>query len=263
MLEIPLTLHSISITIVIVSSLASWLNSRVIKIINYGRLKGSLFPFEFPPRIAWCLMELPNLIAVFYFTAVEGDGLGLGLALFLLHYLNRTIIYPLTLRTTTKIPVEIVASALCFTSANGYLQGISNAKIQGGQAINWVVRSAGLILFFAGMLINIKADRLLQASKSKTPQKKDVQPSQGSPPKTHNYVVIDQFLFKYISSPNYFGEIIEWLGYFLVCQNAEAFLFFFSTLNILVAAALPRHEWNRKNIEGYPLDRKAIVPFLV
>jgi hypothetical protein len=40
--------------------------------------------------------------------------------------------------------------------------------------------------------------------------------NEGKSSKKH-YAKIDQFLFKYISNPNYFGEIIEWIGYGIVC----------------------------------------------
>jgi 3-oxo-5-alpha-steroid 4-dehydrogenase 1 len=161
------TLYNISVALVAVFTCVSWLSARVIKVINYGRLKGSLFAIEFPPRIAWCLMELPNLFWVVYFTVGEGIPLGLGYCLFLLHYLNRTLIYPFTLKTSTKLPVEIVVSALCFTCANGYIQGINNWKIQAGQAVDIGLRGCGCVLFTVGMFVNVKADRMLQEAKGK------------------------------------------------------------------------------------------------
>jgi steroid 5-alpha reductase family enzyme len=66
-----------------------------------------------------------------------------------------------------------------------------------------------------------------------------------------------------VSNPNYFGEIIEWIGYSLVSGHFCALLFAFSTVNILVPAAIVRSNWNKKNIKGYPTDRKAIVPFII
>ena len=77
------------------------------------------------------------------------------------------------------------------------------------------------------------------------------------------YVLINDFLFKYVGNPNYFGEIVEWAGYFIACQTIESSLFVFSTFNILTAFAIPRNSWNKKNIEGYPKSRKAIIPFLL
>ena len=77
------------------------------------------------------------------------------------------------------------------------------------------------------------------------------------------YVRIDEFLFWYVGSPNYLGEVIEWFGYFMVSQNIESFMFAFSTLNILTAGALPRNKWNKENIASYPRERKAIIPFVI
>jgi hypothetical protein len=48
----------------------------------------------------------------------------------------------------------------------------------------------------------------------------------------------------YISNPNYLGEIIEWIGYAIVCWNFESLLFPIATFNILVPAAIVRSRWN-------------------
>lgn len=63
---------------------------------------------------------------------------------------------------------------------------------------------------------------------------------------------IDQFLFKWIGNPNYFGEIIEWIGYSIVSGHAYAWLFAYATINILIPAALARSKWNKANIDNYP-----------
>lgn len=74
---------------------------------------------------------------------------------------------------------------------------------------------------------------------------------------------IDEFLFKYVANPNYFGEIVEWFGYFVVTQHFYGALFVFSTFNVLTAAAIPRNKWNKENIPTYPKERKAIIPFVI
>jgi 3-oxo-5-alpha-steroid 4-dehydrogenase 1 len=76
-------------------------------------------------------------------------------------------------------------------------------------------------------------------------------------------VRIDRFLFKYVSNPNYLGEIIEWIGYSLVSGHLYAALFAFSTLNVLLPAGMVRSRWNVENIEGYPRERKAVFPLLL
>ena len=104
---------------------SGWLVTLGVKI-NYGRLKNSVTKLEFNPKLAWFLFEVPNLLWALYFLIIEGDSLSVGYALFIIHYINRDIVYPLRLKTQTKVPLEIVASAFSFTLANGYLQGIAN-----------------------------------------------------------------------------------------------------------------------------------------
>lgn len=53
-------------------------------------------------------------------------------------------------------------SALFFTTANGYLQGIANLETE---ERSWIWRVIGTIIFFIGMWINIYSDRILQKTK--------------------------------------------------------------------------------------------------
>lgn len=110
-------------------------------------------------------------------------------------------------------------------------------------------------MFALGMWVNVKSDKMLQEAKESSTSTD----SSGK----KKYVVVRGFLFDLISSPNYFGEIVEWFGYWMVCQNPEALLFALSTLDILTPAAIKRHRWNQKNIEGYPPERKAVIPYVV
>lgn len=176
----------------------------------------------------------------------------MGLLLFVVHYVNRDILYPLSLKTTTKVPLEIVLTCILYTTANGYLQCYGS---QQPLSPNRLLQLIGVALFAAGMWINIKADKMLQEAK-------DAVSSMDSTGKK-KYALVRGFLFDLISSPNYFGEIIEWFGYWMVCQHSTALLFAVATLDILTPGAIKRHQWNLKNIDGYPKDRKALIPFLL
>lgn len=145
-------------------TLAGWLVPLGIKI-GYGRLKNSILSLDLPPKLAWFLFEVPNLVWAFYFILVRGDQLSLGYGLFIVHYINRCIIYPLGLKTTNRVPLEIAVTAASFTFANGFLQGTSNEKMNEGYEQNKIVRVLGLLLFFLGLFINIKSDQILQSAK--------------------------------------------------------------------------------------------------
>jgi hypothetical protein len=70
-------------------------------------------------------------------------------------------------------------------------------------------------------------------------------------------------MFRLISCPNLFGELIEWFGFALLCWNLPALTFFIWTAANLIPRAISHHQWYRKKFNDYPSERKAIIPFLV
>lgn len=157
-----LSLEEICVWTVLGFAVLGWLVLAGIKL-NYGRLSSSLAKIYIDPRIGWFVFEVPNLLWAGYFL-LRGDPLSLGFLLFIVHYVNRDIIYPLRLKTQTKVPLEIMLSAFCFTAANGYLQGLANAETSNHSIL---LKTAGVVLFFSGMGINIHSDNILQAAKEK------------------------------------------------------------------------------------------------
>jgi 3-oxo-5-alpha-steroid 4-dehydrogenase 1 len=77
------------------------------------------------------------------------------------------------------------------------------------------------------------------------------------------YIVPHGWLFNYISSPHYFGEIIEWGGWALMTFSLPGLAFFLFTFANLFPRAISSHQWYKKNFPEYPSGRKAIIPFLV
>ena len=78
-------------------------------------------------------MELPALITcpLIYYIIVDEISLSTGfIFIWITHYFNRTIIYPLKIKTKgKKIPIVIVASAFFFNIINGILNGYFIATI--------------------------------------------------------------------------------------------------------------------------------------
>lgn len=118
-------LFEVCLAMVVGYSILGWLVLTGIKI-NYGRLSNSMAKIYFSPRIGWFVFEVPNLVWACYFLFYLQNPLTVPYFLFIAHYINRDIIYPLRLKSTTKVPLEILLSAFSFTFANGYLQGIAN-----------------------------------------------------------------------------------------------------------------------------------------
>ena len=98
-----------------------------------------------------------------------------------------------------------------------------------------------------GAIINIKSDNILIKIK-----------------KTHKkYQIPNGFMYKYISCPNYCGEIIEWIGFFIMTLSIPALIFVFWTMCNLIPRAISNHDWYLNKFPDYPKKRKAIFPFLI
>ena len=221
----------------------------------YGRHTSAKWGPQINNRLGWILMEAPVLILVLTFTITSLDiqtSITLTMiGLFCLHYINRTLIFPFRLHTRGKsMPLVIVASAIFFNLMNGFSLGYY-FKYFADYPQDWFLDIRfiiGFALFVIGLAINWKADNELIHLRK--------------PNETH-YVIPKSRLFRYISCPNLFGELIEWLGFAIPCWNLPALTFFIWTSANLIPRALSHHRWYKEKFNNYPPERKAIIPFLV
>jgi hypothetical protein len=77
-----------------------------------------------PARISWFVFESPNLVWSYICWQQRRADLSaanvLLLVLFVLHYLRRAILYPVTMSPQTKpMPAAVVLSAFCYCNFNG------------------------------------------------------------------------------------------------------------------------------------------------
>jgi protein-S-isoprenylcysteine O-methyltransferase Ste14 len=68
--------------------------------------------------------------------------------------------------------------------------------------------------------------------------------------------------YNWVSCPNYLGEIVEWLGWALATWSFGGLAFAAYTAANLVPRALANHRWYQKRFPDYPVQRKAILPFV-
>ncbi len=208
-------------------------------------------------RLGWILMELPALLIYPLIVLLSPMALNachfVFLGLWGLHYINRTLVYPFRTRTTgKKMPISIPLMAMFFNSCNGFFLGFGLAYIYPNMyPPGWLTEPASLIgmgLFLIGFLINLDADnRLLNLRK----------------PGETGYKIPKGGLYKWISCPNYFGEIIEWTGYAILLWNLPGVSFLIWTIANLAPRAISHHKWYQEKFPDYPSNRKALIPFLI
>ena len=222
----------------------------------YGRFKRKNWGPEITNWIGWMIMELPSPVLLAYLV-IKGEGpknavIWFLMGLWLLHYLNRTLIYPFRITSRNKkMPFAVAAMAMFFNVGNGFFNGYYLGNYAGylhHYSFTNILFLLGLVLFVSGVYINLQSDQILINLRNNSDQ---------------GYKIPVGGMFKYVSSPNYLGELIEWLGFAIMVVGLPAFSFFIWTFANLVPRALDNHNWYNQHFKDYPSDRKAIFPFLL
>ncbi len=222
----------------------------------YGRHRSDRWGPRLDNRLGWIIMEAvsPVVLLIAFFS---GDGsppwvVWVMIGLWVTHYVNRSFIFPLRLKTAGKtIPLVIVASAVGFNGVNGWTNGFYLGSSWADYPAEWASDGrfvAGMIVFFIGAAINLHGDSRLLALRQ---------------PGGADYVIPRGGLFEWVSCPNHLGEIIEWAGFAILCWNLPALAFAVWTAANLVPRSIAHHRWYRRQFTDYPPERRAIVPFIL
>jgi protein-S-isoprenylcysteine O-methyltransferase Ste14 len=222
----------------------------------YGRHVRRGWGPTLPSTVGWIVMELPAVatIAVMFLLGERtASPVAIAfLALWELHYVYRTLIYPARRRGGGRpMPVVVVAMALVFNVWNGYLNGRWLFSFGPERGIEWFGDPrfiAGAALFLIGLGINFHSDNVLLGLRSRG--KSDYKIPRGG-------------LFRYVSSPNYLGELLEWCGWALATWSLAGLSFAVFTAANLVPRARSNHRWYREQFADYPAERKALIPFVL
>ena len=174
---------------------------------GYGRFYNRKWGPSVNNRLGWVLMEAPvffAMLGLWYFSDRRADVTRLAfLLLFELHYFQRSFIFPLLIRGDSRMPLSIILMGVLFNTLNAFMQGgwifyISPADMYPPQWMGTFRFYAGALLFFAGMFINIQSDSIIRHLRQ--------------PGDTAHYLPTGG-MFRYVSSANYFGEVLEWTGF--------------------------------------------------
>jgi 3-oxo-5-alpha-steroid 4-dehydrogenase 1 len=222
----------------------------------YGRHTTSKWGPLIPNRIGWILMESPALL-LFAFLFLSGRNSittvpFIFFSLWMIHYLNRTVVFPFRLQTKgKKMPVTIVLMAFCFNLVNAFINGYYLGTLAGQYDLAWMSDPRfilGIILFVGGMAINMYSDNILIHLRK---------------PGETGYIIPSGGLFNYISCPNHFGEIIEWTGFAIMTWSFPGLSFAVWTICNLLPRAIHHHRWYKTTFANYPVNRKALIPFIL
>lgn len=213
-----------------------------------------------PNRIGWVMMESPIFITMTaLWLASDRTWDVVPLMFFLIfqaHYIQRTFIFPFLIRGKSKMALSIVLMAVLFNACNALMQGgwiFYISEYYGRYTdISWLWSPqfiVGLSLFIAGFVINLHSDSIIRRLRK--------------PGDTKHYIPRGG-MFKYVSSANYFGEFIEWVGFAVLTWSwAGAVFAWWTFANLAPRADAIYKNYSREFGEEFTsLKLKRIIPFI-
>ena len=223
----------------------------------YGKFKKETEKFTIASLPGWLIMEFPCLVAfalTFSLSKHRGALVPLVfLCLWQTHYLYRSIIFPLRMRDRKKrMPLMAVVVGFVFNCINGFLNGYAIGNLSPHLLDSqWLLTPyfiIGIILMITGVSINIHSDNVLRNLRK---------------PGETGYKIPYGGMYRFISAPNYFGEIVEWCGLAIATLTPAALSFAIFSFSNLFPRAIAHHRWYLKTFENYPKERKAIIPSII
>ena len=208
-----------------------------------------------PNWLGWVIMETPPIV-VFVWCFVDGNRHGnpaaiVFLALFLAHYGYRGWIYPFRLRTSGKrMPVLVCALAFFTNIGIGWVQAYWLFTLSEIRPTAWLWDPRfviGVALFAFGYWLNHDSDARLRNLRK---------------PGETGYKIPKGGGFRFVSSPHYLGEIIEWTGWVVMTWSLPTLAFLAWTLCNLVPRANETHQWYLDKFDEYPKERRRLFPFI-
>lgn len=223
----------------------------------YGRHTRRGFGPLVPERLGWVLMELPAAVVftvVFMLGARATDVVPLVmLGLWLLHYGHRTLLYPWLRRGRPGrgMPLALMLMAMIVQGVVAYLNARWLTELGPERGLGWLLGFRflyGSLVFLTGMVINRWADLRLRALRR---------------PGEEGYAIPRGGLYDEISCPNYFGELVQWIGWAILTWSPAGLAQATFTAANLVPRAVSHHRWYQRTFPDYPRRRWAIIPYLL
>lgn len=225
---------------------------------GYGKFYDKKWGPTINNKLGWVMMESPVFIAMLVLWLCSDRRTDLVrlafLFLFELHYFQRAFVFPFRLRGRSMMPLSIIAMGMIFNVLNSLMQGgwIFYLSPDDYYPSDWLTSPkfiVGFLIFIVGMYINIQSDDIVRNLR-KNGDTKHYLPKDG--------------MFRYVTSANYFGEFVEWVGFAILTWSWSGLVFALWTFANLAPRAARIYEKYKQEF-GDELDTKKVkrmIPFI-
>jgi 3-oxo-5-alpha-steroid 4-dehydrogenase 1 len=226
----------------------------------YGRFASDRYGVNLNPKLGWWLMEIPAT-AVFLWFYVQGprapEAMPLVLALiWLIHYGNRGWFFPLSIRVVpgkrSSFSVMVMAMGMFVTAIHGYLNATFFTGFAPHLNNDWFTDPrflAGLVVYYCGFFLIVQSEAIVRKLRA--------------PDGSGGYKVPHGGAYRWVSSPQYLGELTAWAGFALMTWGLPGVMIFLISAGNLVPRAFATHKWYREKFTDYPPERKALIPHVL
>ncbi|MCM1310932.1 MAG: DUF1295 domain-containing protein [Bacteroides sp.] len=205
-------------------------------------------------KVGWVLMEAPVFIIMLILWLASPRRFEIApmvmCLIFELHYFQRSFIFPLMMKGKSRMPLAIMLMGVLFNSLNALMQAgwIFYVSSPDRYPVTWLCSwqfILGTLIFAWGMYTNMRSDSIIRHLRK--------------PGDTKHYLPKGG-MFSYVTSANYLGEFMEWVGFAILTWSWAGAVFALWTFANLAPRALKINI--RYNKEFGPLTQKAIIPYI-
>lgn len=228
----------------------------------YGRFASDKMGVNLNPKFGWWLMEIPATVSFlwFYFQGSRAfEPMPLMLAMvWAIHYGNRGWFFPLSIRVAkgrrSTFSISVVAAGMFVTGIHGFLNAQLFSEYGAHLNNDWFTDPRfliGLVVYFCGYGLILSSESIVRNLRA---------PGQTT---SGDYKIPYGGGYRFVSSPQYLGELIAWTGFSIMTWGLPGVVIFLISAGNLVPRAFQTHKWYREKFADYPKDRKAIIPYVL
>lgn len=223
---------------------------------GYGMFNNGKWGRTISNKWGWMIMEAPVfcILLVLWLLSDRRQMLvpSLMVGLMMLHYFQRAFVFPFLFKSESRMPVVIMCMAILFNLFNASIQGgwilyLSPVERYTTEWLSTPQFCIGVILFFTGLGINLHSDHIIRNLRQ--------------PGDTRHYLP-EKGLYRYVTSANYFGEIVEWIGFALLTWSFAGLVFVIWTCANLIPRAHSIYLRYKSEFGDQVGNRKRVIPFI-
>jgi len=207
-------------------------------------------------RMGWVVMEVPSfavILALFLLSERSALLMTVVTSIWCFHYFYRSFVYPALGKMTGKtMPLAVALMAVVFNIGNAGFNGMSLFFwLPENEIVTWSFggqEMIGLSMVLFGFVTHVHSDSVLRSLRKDTDT---------------GYKIPTGGLHRFVANPNYFGEMVQWVGLAIMVDQLAMWSFAIWTVANLLPRALSNLKWYRETFPDYPKNRKALIPFVL